>query len=83
VPGVGQKTAARLLVELQSRLDLPDIDLTPTGGGQPVPSARRDVTEALAGLGYGPDEVRKVVDDLPDGDPADLLREALRRLAVA
>jgi Holliday junction DNA helicase RuvA len=47
-------------------------------------SARRDVTEALAGLGYGPDEVRRVVDDLPtEGEPADLLREALRRLAVA
>ena len=84
VPGVGAKTAARLLVELQSRLDLPDIDLTPASvGAAPAPSARRDVTEALAGLGYGPDEVRRVVDDLPDGEPADLLREALRRLAVA
>jgi Holliday junction DNA helicase RuvA len=85
VPGVGQKTAARLLVELQSRLDLPDIDLTATNGHTPAASsARRDVTEALAGLGYGPDEVRRVVEDLPaDGDPADLLREALRRLAVA
>ncbi len=85
VPGVGQKTAARLLVELQSRLDLPDIDLTATNGHAPAAtSARRDVTEALAGLGYGHDEVRRVVDDLPaEGDPADLLREALRRLAVA
>ena len=51
VPGVGNKTAARLLVELQSRLDLPDIDLTPTPGAVPVGSVRRDVTEALAGLG--------------------------------
>ncbi len=85
VPGVGNKTAARLLVELQSRLDLPVIvDLTPTPGTAPVSSVRRDVTEALAGLGYGPDEVRRVVDDLPaEGEPADLLREALRRLAVA
>lgn len=85
VPGVGNKTAARLLVELQSRLDLPDIvDLTPAPGAVPVGSVRRDVTEALAGLGYGPDEVRRVVDDLPaEGEPADLLREALRRLAVA
>jgi Holliday junction DNA helicase RuvA len=84
VPGVGNKTAARLLVELQSRLDLPDIDLTPSPGAVVTSSARRDVTEALAGLGYGPDEVRRVVDDLPaEGEPADLLREALRRLAVA
>jgi holliday junction DNA helicase RuvA len=86
VPGVGQKTAARLLVELQSRLDLPDLDLTVPAfnGAASASSARRDVTEALAGLGYGPEEVRRVVDDLPDdGQPADLLREALRRLAVA
>jgi holliday junction DNA helicase RuvA len=86
VPGVGQKTAARLLVELQSRLDLPDLDLTvpAVNGVASASSARRDVTEALAGLGYGPEEVRRVVDDLPDdGEPADLLREALRRLAVA
>jgi holliday junction DNA helicase RuvA len=85
VPGVGQKTAARLLVELQSRLDLPDLEVIPPIGGQATAtSARRDVVEALAGLGYGPDEVRRVVDDLPDdGEPSDLLREALRRLAVA
>lgn len=83
VPGVGQKTAARLLVELQSRLDLPEGDLTPAAGSVAVGSARRDVTEALAGLGYGADEVRRVVEDLPEGEPADLLREALRRLAVA
>ena len=31
VPGVGRKTAARLLVELKSRLDLPDIDLSGDG----------------------------------------------------
>ena len=56
----------------------------PSPGAVATSSARRDVTEALAGLGYGPDEVRRVVDDLPsDGEPADLLREALRRLAVA
>ena len=87
VPGVGKKTAARLLVELKSRLDLP-LDVTPgvvtdpastTGGG----SARADVREALAGLGYGVDEIRDVLADLPDGDdPGALLKQALRRLAV-
>jgi Holliday junction DNA helicase RuvA len=33
VPGVGKKTAARLLVELKSRLDIPDSELTPTVTG--------------------------------------------------
>src|SRR5206468_5872753 len=39
VPGVGKKTAARLLVELKSRLEVPDIDLsavtTRTSNGAP------------------------------------------------
>lgn len=84
VPGVGKKTAARLLVELKSRLDLPfdgpvvdrSAAASPAGG-----SARADVREALGGLGYGPGEVRDVLADLPDGDDAgELLKQALRRL---
>ena len=91
VPGVGKKTAARLLVELKSRLDIPDLDLSvpDTGtaaGSTRVPAstaARADVREALAGLGYQPDEVLAVLRELPDGDDsATLLRDALQRLAV-
>jgi Holliday junction DNA helicase RuvA len=86
VPGVGKKTAARLLVELKSRLDIPDLDLTDpaaaANGDQG--SARADVRAALAELGYGVDEIREVLPDLPtDGDPALLLREALQRLATS
>jgi holliday junction DNA helicase RuvA len=33
VPGVGRKTAARLLIELKSRLDLPDLSLSGAGIG--------------------------------------------------
>lgn len=90
VPGVGKKTAARLLVELKSRLDIPlDIDAVSAAAGTSpngkVPaSARADVREALAGLGYGLDEIRNVLADLPDGDdPAVLLKDALKRLSVA
>jgi holliday junction DNA helicase RuvA len=91
VPGVGKKTAARLLVELKERLDVPELDLTAavtvngSGNGhvEPVRSARADVREALAELGYGPDEVHAAVADLPDeGDAAVLLRTALQALAV-
>ena len=86
VPGVGKKTAARLLVELKSRLDIPDLDGAPAGVGpeRGQASPRTDVHDALAGLGYGPDEIREAVRDLPaDGDASVLLREALRRLAGA
>lgn len=86
VPGVGRKTATRLLVELKSRLDLGDLDLTRIEGEASAPgaSSRKDVHDALEGLGYGPDEIREVLHDLPrEGDSALLLRLALQRLAVA
>ncbi len=90
VPGVGKKTAARLLVELKSRLDVPDMDLrVPTGVGGEASAratgatARADVRDALASLGYQPDEVLAVLRELPaEGDASVLLRDALQRLAV-
>lgn len=89
VPGVGRKTAARLLIELKARLDLP-IDGVPVdldgGGGETgaVGSARADVREALAELGYQHDEIAVALRDLPAGDdPSALLREALKRLAMS
>jgi len=90
VPGVGKKTAARLLVELKSRLDVGGLesaalaavgsaDVGAAVGGSPV----ADVRDALSGLGYAPDEVALAVRDLPDDvDSAELLRLALQRLAA-
>ena len=86
VPGVGKKTAARLLVELKSRLDVPERDSGPVivdgGGRSSLPDSRSDVRAALEGLGYGSDEIRTALNDLPDAtESSELLREALRRLA--
>ncbi len=88
VPGIGKKTAARLLLELKSRLDidLPSETAFVVVGsdGDTGPSARNEVRNALAALGYGIDEVREAVRSLPeDGTVEDLLRSALRQLAVA
>lgn len=88
VPGVGRKTAARLLVELKSRLSVPEVDLRApvAGNGQGGTDAavRADVREALVGLGYGPDEIARAMADLPDASDAGvLLKEALKRMAVA
>lgn len=89
VPGVGKKTAARLLIELKSRLDLPGLDVAAVAAaagdstGAPTGSGVADVRDALAGLGYAPDEVAEAVRDLPvDADVPELLRLALRRLAA-
>jgi holliday junction DNA helicase RuvA len=80
VPGVGKRTAQRLLVELRTRLDVPDLDI---GDGRVAPSARSEVREALDGLGYSADEVRDVLAQLDADSPVEeLLRDALRLLAV-
>jgi Holliday junction DNA helicase RuvA len=88
VPGVGKKTAQRLLIDLKSRLSIPDLGDRPAPGvGTPAPgpaTARADVRDALAGLGYTDGEVREVMADLPDdGDAGALLRDALQRLGAA
>jgi len=83
VPGVGAKTAARLLIELEARLDLPPDrgEPGPEGGAK---GAVGEVRAALAGLGYGPDEVHLALRALPyEGAVEDLLRAALRELAGA
>ena len=84
--GVGKKTAARLVMELKSKLDLPDADVVVlTDDGEPAAvggGARADVRTALEGLGYAPDEIHAVLVDLPaEGETSDLLKDALRRLA--
>ncbi len=84
VPGVGKKTATRMLVELKSKLDLPELDLASLDRDLPEADlpAHMEVRQALESLGYGSDEVRDVLKRLPtDGDPALLTRDALRLIA--
>ncbi|MFA5774675.1 MAG: Holliday junction branch migration protein RuvA [Ilumatobacteraceae bacterium] len=82
VPGVGRKTAERLLVELKGRLNLPMLDdIRESSSGTSFVVA--DVREALSGLGYGNDEIRDVLRQLPASDSAEqLLRLALNTLGV-
>jgi Holliday junction DNA helicase RuvA len=81
VPGVGKRTAQRLLVELKARLEVPELEHADDGGG--ATSSRAEVRAALSGLGYQSDEVRDVLAQLPDDGPVeDLLRDALKLLAV-
>lgn len=89
VPGVGRKTAGRLLIELKSRLDIPEIGESPTaasGSGERSvtgPSVLVDVRDALTNLGYGNDEIAVVLRELPDdGESSALLRLALQHLAA-
>ncbi len=83
VPGVGKKTAARLLLELKARLELPTLgeDYVSSNGGS---SSRSEVRAALTELGYGPDEINGALESVEDGSPVEeMVRSALRELARA
>ncbi len=89
VPGVGKKTAARLVVDLKSKIVDIDLDFASgaVGGGAAGPaSATNDVVEALATMGFSDTEITTVMRDLADTSEADspeeLLKDALKRLAA-
>lgn len=84
VPGVGKKTAQRLVLELKTKLDVPDFgaDSATTGGGSPNTDAAADVREALVGMGFSAGEVQHALADQTGDDPAVMLRTALQRLAA-
>ena len=87
VPGLGKKSAQRLILELREKLGALASDGIPGAGGlNGTPGdARTEVRQALAGLGYVPAEVSAALDRVvatDDETPEDLLRNALRVLAA-
>jgi len=82
VPGVGRKTAQRLIVELAGRLGSLETLPGSVTATDSTRSARSEVRDALAALGYAPDEVRVALEHLPrEGTVEELLRAALLSLA--
>ena len=84
IPGVGRKTAERLVVELKDRL--PDAGPASTDdAGPPDAEVRDDVLSALANLGYqraaAESAVTKVLRATGDRDFETVLRQVLRALA--
>jgi Holliday junction DNA helicase RuvA len=82
VPGIGKKTAERLMVELKEKLSVPVLE--GSGGASGGSSAVADVREALLGLGYAETEIRDTLRELPASstDPSELLRDALKSLGA-
>ena len=85
IPGVGKKTAERMVVELRDRMRaLAQQEPSP---GRPafVPAPEDDLLAALVNLGYKEASAERVVSQVrqeqPDGKFADLLRAALKRLS--
>lgn len=88
VPGVGRKTAERLILDLRDRIE----EMASAGLGAPSAAAvsarpirpESEVLDALVSLGYKPAEARRMVEQArpaDGGSTADLLRAALRAAA--
>lgn len=89
VPGIGQKGAQRIILELKDRIGPPVSGTTSTvTAASREPMWRVQVREGLVGLGWSTKDADKAVDavapeDGTDPDVAVLLREALRALSRA
>ncbi len=82
VPGIGKKTAERLLLELKDKLK---VDVRITVGGETVkPSSAADVLNALISLGYNEKEAHYAIKQLPkDASVSEGIRHALKSLSKA
>ncbi len=79
VPGIGKKTAERLLLELKDKLGA---ELTAGVAVNRAAPASSDVLNALLSLGYNEKEARYALKQLPEGlSVSDGIRQALKSLA--
>ncbi len=81
IPGIGKKTAERLLLELKDKIG---VELTAAAGTNRAAPASRDVLQALLALGYSEKEAVGAVKQVPEGlAVAEGIRHALKLLSKA
>ena len=91
-PGVGSKTAKRLIIELKDKIDLEaaietgfEEMETPAAGGSSNNHIRKEASEALVALGYSPTEASKVLSGIEiteHDDVESVLKAALKNMAL-
>ena len=81
LPGIGKKTAERLIIELRDRLEMPaeSATVTPATAAMSAASPVEDAVSALVGLGYKPQEASRMVRTL---ETANLSSEEIIRSAL-
>jgi Holliday junction DNA helicase RuvA len=81
LPGVGRKTADRLIVEMRDRADRADLAPVLPGAGSVDATPLQDARHALAALGYKPVEIQRFTEAVyKDGmNTEQIIQEALKR----
>ena len=88
-PGIGAKTAKRLIIELKDKLKLAEVFETALANKEKASSendvllARNEAVEALVALGYASAQAMKAVQQVENAeekDPEQILKEALKKL---
>ena len=86
-PGIGSKTAERLILDLKDKVSFDDAmiykEIADTAAAPAAEGVIREAVEALVALGYGQTESLKAVGQVPDAENMDssaLLKAALKKL---
>jgi Holliday junction DNA helicase RuvA len=87
LPGVGKKTAERLVIDMRDKVDDPGqpfvVGSTAMPGAAEATGPRREAFNALTALGYKPAEARRMLDGLDAdlGSTEEILRNVLQTAA--
>ena len=84
VPGIGKKTAERLIMEMRDKVDHVGAPSLPGQTVSVEASARSEAFDALVTLGYKANEVNKLLGklDIEDDSAEDIIRKALKQAAL-
>ncbi len=80
IPGVGKKTAERLIIEMRDRIDVTSAELT-AGTSTARSDPRNEAFDALLSLGYRANEINRLLTklDVAGKSAEDIIRLALRQ----
>lgn len=84
IPGVGRKTAERLIIEMRDKIDESAAKALVARAGDVGADSRSEAVDALVALGYKPAEVKRLLAklDTKDKSAEDIIRLALRQAAA-
>ena len=82
IPGVGKKTAERLIIEMRDKIDKGPARSMTAGTVATGGDSRGEAVDALVSLGYKPSEVKQLLAtiDIKEKSAEDIIRLALRRV---